>query len=446
MQQSIADTQILTVSDLNRSVKKLLETQFRVVFVEGEISNLSKPQSGHIYFTLKDELAQVRCALFRTKTMSLPFELENGLHILAYAKISLYEGRGDYQLIIEHVEERGEGFLRRRFEMLKNKLAAEGLFDQSTKLPLPCFPKCIGVVTSPTGAAIRDVLSVLKRRFASIPVIIYPTAVQGEQAAGQIAAAISLANIRKECDVLLICRGGGSLEDLWAFNEEVVARAIFQCRIPTVSGIGHEVDFTIADLVADCRGPTPSAAAELISPNKEEYYQHIAQFRFRLAQIVYSEVKHRKVMLNNYRNFILQPTQLVQQLSQKVDLAELSLKKNFILRLENEKRRLQFSILGLNHLNPRLRLNENRIKVENYLHRLMQLITQRLHDAKQRLVATSRTLNTVSPLNTLERGYSITTKNNHVIDDICTIASGDKIKVEVRTGYLFCEVDECKAK
>jgi exodeoxyribonuclease VII large subunit len=442
----LVDQQVLTISDLNRSVKNLLESHFGIVWVEGEVSNLAKPQSGHIYFSLKDQFAQIRCAMFKGRTLILPFELENGMHILAKAKISLYEGRGDYQLIIEQIEDRGEGLLRRRFEMLKKKLAEEGLFDYSQKKKLPPFPKQIGVITSPTGAAIRDVLSVLKRRFATIPVLIYPTAVQGEKASSQIAAAIKLANLREECDVLLVCRGGGSLEDLFAFNEEIVARAIFESKIPIVAGIGHEIDFTIADFVADQRAATPSAAAELLSPNKKEFARRIIDFYNRIVQGCLSELRHNKMLLANHQSKLLHPSHLLQQHSQTIDMNHQALIKIMELKLHQEKRKVQLLTVKLNHLSPLQTLKENRIQLQLKTKLLNHLMVKKLHQVKQDFGGMARTLNTVSPLNTLDRGYSITTKNSHVVDDIQQVDLGDKLKIILKNGFLDCLIQEKTSK
>ena len=269
------DREVYTVSQLNQAAKNLLEGSFPLIWISGEISNLSQPSSGHMYLTLKDEAAQVRCAMFRFRNSLLSFAPKNGMQVLARAKVSLYEGRGEFQLIIEHMEEAGDGLLRRKFDELKHRLAALGLFNHEHKKPLPALPQCIGVVTSATGAAIRDIISVLKRRMPAIPIMIYPAAVQGSEAAGQIVKAINLANQRQECDVLIVGRGSGSLEDLWPFNEEIVAHAIFNSEIPIISAVGHEIDYTIADFVADVRAATPSAAAELISPHQQELLQQV---------------------------------------------------------------------------------------------------------------------------------------------------------------------------
>src|SRR5690625_2927780 len=255
---------VLSVSQLNRRSKQILETHLPLVWVEGEVSNLSRPSSGHWYFTLKDDQAQVRCAMFRNRNQLVRFNPAQGQQLLLRARVSLYEGRGDYQLIVEHMEEAGFGALQRAFEELKTRLSQEGLFASERKRPLPTLPKHIGVITSPTGAAIRDILSVLKRRFPAVPVTVLPVPVQGKEAAPAIVSALDLANRSELFDVLILARGGGSLEDLWPFNEEAVARAIYASRTPVVSAVGHEVDFSIADFVADVRAPTPSAAAELV--------------------------------------------------------------------------------------------------------------------------------------------------------------------------------------
>ena len=274
---------VYTVSRLNLDARALLEDAFSTVWIEGEISNLARPRSGHIYFTLKDEHCQVRCAMFRMHNRSLSFTPEDGMQVLAHARVSLYPERGEFQLIVQYMEEAGAGALRRAFDALKSRLGAEGLFDTEHKRPLPVLPRCVGVVTSPTGAAVRDVLSVLGRRFPAVPVVIHPVPVQGAGAAEAIARMIDIACERAECDVLILARGGGSLEDLWAFNEEAVARAMYRASMPVVTGVGHEVDFTIADLVADLRAPTPSAAAESVVPDANEWAARYRGFEDRLV-------------------------------------------------------------------------------------------------------------------------------------------------------------------
>ncbi len=445
MKENLIDKISHTVSELNRAVKVLLETNFQMLWVEGEISNLSRPQSGHLYFTLKDANAQVRCAMFRTRSGLSPIKIENGMQILAYAKISLYEGRGDYQLIIEQLEEKGEGLLKRRFEILRNKLASEGLFDVSRKKSLPTYPKKIGVITSSTGAAIKDVLSVLKRRFSCIPIILYPTAVQGELAANQIAEMIRIANKRNECDVLILCRGGGALEDLWAFNEEVVARALDESHIPIVSGIGHEIDFTIADFVVDQRAPTPSAAAELVSPSKSIYYQQFHELNKRFIAYITNEIKYGQLLLQNYQGRILDPRTTFQHQHQRITILAQTLEHLFKSRLKTEENKFKMIRLKLYHLNPLETLKTNRNILNTGRNALFQFITRELQQAGYRLSATLRTLNSVSPLQTLERSYSITLKDNQVIDDIAMVTRGDWLKIQLKNGYIHCIVEKTES-
>jgi exodeoxyribonuclease VII large subunit len=285
MQSNDPITAAITVSQLNRRVKNLVEQGMARLWIEGEISNLSRPASGHIYLTLKDDTAQVSAAWFRQRQRGPAVGFKNGDRVLAFGRVSIYEARGNYQLIIEELEPAGEGVLKRRFDALKLKLANEGLFDDDRKRVLPALPNRIGIITSPSGAAVRDILSILKRRFPAVPVIIYPAAVQGDAAPGELIAALSTAISRDECDVLIMGRGGGSLEDLWAFNDEQLARAIVDCPIPIVSAVGHEVDFTIADFVADVRAATPSGAAEIVVPNQDDWLRHIAVFATRIARV-----------------------------------------------------------------------------------------------------------------------------------------------------------------
>jgi exodeoxyribonuclease VII large subunit len=291
--------QVYTISQLNSTARQLLEDNFPPILVEGEISNLACPSSGHIYFSLKDEFAQVRCAMFRNHNHGLDFTPENGMHVLVQAQVSIYEQRGDYQLIIYHMEAAGVGILRRKFEELKKKLLTEGLFAKEHKKTIPKLANCIGVITSATGAAIRDIISVLKRRFAGIPIIIYPAQVQGDQAAKKIVDAIETANQHNKCDVLIIARGGGSLEDLWPFNEEIVARSIFASQIPIVTGVGHEVDFTIADFVADVRAPTPSAAAELLSPDRADLLNMVEHLHSKFSHLLNTKLRNYAQNLDN---------------------------------------------------------------------------------------------------------------------------------------------------
>ncbi len=344
--------EILSVSTLNEQVRFLLEQKIGMVFVEGEISNFSAPSSGHWYFSLKDSKAQIRCAMFYHRLKHLNFQPKNGMQVLAHGLVSLYENRGDYQLIIEKLESLGDGKLRFELERLMRKLSEEGLFDEGHKKPLPECPKCIGIITSATGAALRDILHVLKRRAANIPIIIYPTAVQGDAAALQIVDALCLANKARHCDVLIVARGGGSLEDLWPFNEEIVARAIYNSEIPIISGVGHEVDFTICDWVADVRAPTPSAAAELVSPDNAGILEYALQVERQLQNMM-----RQKILLHRQELAILQgqlqhPKAYWQQISQWVDYQEMHLKEMIQQQWTQKNQALQLLGAQLNNLNP----------------------------------------------------------------------------------------------
>src|SRR5271155_752257 len=316
-----ADRDIYSVSRLNREVRVLLERGFASLWLEAEISNLARPGSGHWYFSLKDSAAQVRCCMFRQRNMLCGFAPRDGQKVLVRARIGLYEARGEYQLVIDHMEDAGLGTLKRQFEELAAKLSAEGLFAPDRKRPLPTLPKRIGVITSPTGAAVRDILHVLARRFAAIPVLIYPVAVQGAAAAAEIAAAVRTAGRRAECDVLILARGGGSLEDLWAFNDEALARAIVASTIPIISGIGHEIDFTIADFAADVRAPTPSAAAEIAVPDGAEWLTSLSRLAHRLQRGLLRRLEAQRERLRWLigRAALVSPSARLSQQTQRLD-------------------------------------------------------------------------------------------------------------------------------
>ena len=437
---------VYTVSRLNREARLLLENGFPLLWLEGELSNFVRPASGHLYFSLKDAAAQVRCAMFRNRNQRLNFEPESGMQVLVRAQISLYEPRGDYQLIVEHMEVAGDGALRRAFEALKQRLAAEGLFDAAHKQPLPALPKRIGVITSPTGAAIRDILSVLKRRFPAIPVLIYPVAVQGAAAAAQIAAAIARADRRKDCDVLIVARGGGSLEDLWPFNEEVVARAIYACSLPVVSGVGHEIDFTIADFVADQRAPTPSVAAEMVSPDQTEWLAALRALDVRLAQLLKRHLHALAQRLEWIHKRLAQqhPGQRLRQQAQRLD----DLEQRLRLSLRTQLRHREARLVGLNaHLlrhSPAPRIRQLGLDCSESLRRLHTAVEHRLSLYRARLSALMRELDAVSPLATLERGYAIVTvtETGKVVYDASEMRAGDRIEARLAHGSLSCTVDE----
>jgi len=439
---SQANRDIYSVSRLNREVKQLLEGSFPLLWVEGELSNLARPSSGHVYFSLKDGAAQARCAMFRNRNTHLAFQPEDGMQVLVRARISLYETRGEYQLIIEHMEPAGDGALRQAFEALKQRLDKEGLFDEKTKQDLPAVPQQIGVITSPTGAAVRDVLSVLKRRFPLIPVIVYPVAVQGEDAAEMIAAMIRTADARRECDVLILGRGGGSLEDLWAFNEEVVARAVFDCSIPIVTGIGHEIDFTIADFVADRRAATPSAAAELVSPDQYDFMASLRQYETKLisAMRAYIGQKHRHVEWLNKR--LVHPGMRIQATAQRLDDLEARLTgtvRAHLARLQHGVNALQTRI---GYLGPQDDIDRYQKQTAVFTRRLGVAMKNAVRQHAEHLAGASRALQTVSPLSTLGRGYAIVFQEDMetIVRTVDDVREGDTVHSRLQDGQLTCLV------
>ncbi|MEJ2455788.1 MAG: exodeoxyribonuclease VII large subunit [Candidatus Thiodiazotropha sp.] len=439
-----AQRDIYTVSRLVRETRAVLEGSFPLLWISGELSNLAQPASGHIYFSLKDEAAQVRCAMFRMKRQQLRFRPANGQQVLVRARISLYEARGEFQLIIEHMEPAGEGALRLAFEQLKEKLAAEGLFDSEHKRPLPEIPRRIGLVTSPTGAAIRDLLSVLRRRFPALPVVIYPVQVQGEEAPRQIVRMLELANRRNECDVLILSRGGGSLEDLQAFNDEAVARAIHASRIPVVSGVGHEIDFTIADFVADRRAPTPSAAAELVAPDQMAWRQRLSQLAQRMVQVQSRHLRQRADRLHDLQRRLQRqhPAQRLQQRAQRLDeLAQRLLRSTDLLLLRHNRRLEQLQTRLFSH-SPDKRLERLRISHQQLDGRLRASMQKRLETARNTLAQQARDLHTLSPLNTLSRGYAIVSRqqDGRIIRAATDVAPGEQVKARLSRGSLLCEV------
>ncbi|MEW8376725.1 MAG: exodeoxyribonuclease VII large subunit, partial [Candidatus Thiodiazotropha taylori] len=422
----------------------ILEASFPLLWVSGEISNLAQPASGHIYFSLKDEAAQVRCAMFRMKRQRLRFRPENGQQVLIRAKVSLYEARGEFQLIAEHMEPAGEGALRFAFEQLKQKLAAEGLFDTEQKKPIPVPPKQLGLITSPSGAAVRDLLSVLKRRFPALPVIIYPVQVQGEDAARQIVQMLKLAERRQECDLLILSRGGGSLEDLQAFNEEQVARAIHQLSIPVVTGIGHEIDFTIADFVADRRAATPSAAAELVTPDQLEWQQRLHAVTRRLKQNQQQRLQqlqqHFSALLKRLQ--IQHPKRRLQQQAQRLDELSDRLSRQFHFNLLQKHQRIDRLHTRLARQTPEQRLKRLMQQTANLEQRLHRAVTQRLNREQTRFTQLGRDMHNLSPLNTLGRGYAIVSSptTNAIITDAAEVELGDELQARLHKGSLICQV------
>ena len=433
----------MTVSQLNRRAKQLLETHLPLLWVEGELSNVSIPSSGHWYFTLKDSDAQVRCAMFRARNSTVRFKPQQGQHVLIRARVSLYEGRGDYQIIAEHMEEAGAGALQRAFDELKIKLNNEGLFDPKFKKSLPPLPKHIAVITSPTGAAIRDILNVLDRRFPSIPVTVIPVAVQGKEAAPQIVKAISLANRTGLFDVVILGRGGGSLEDLWPFNEETVARAIFASDLPIVSAVGHEVDFSIADFVADLRAPTPSAAAELITPDGEDWLDKFIGFEVLLEEAIARKLQHLQQKISWLRSRLRHPKQKLEQQSQRLDNLELRLKNSTHKILTAYQHRLNTLVVRQKPLHPEVKLMQLQSRFQQAQQNLLKAQKLSLSIKQQRFSEAVRMLNTLSPLKTLDRGYALVTDTRTLspITSSQQIKIGDKVKTQLAKGEFIAVIE-----
>ncbi|MBK1721144.1 exodeoxyribonuclease VII large subunit [Thiocystis violacea] len=431
---------VYSVSRLASEVRAVLDGSFPLLWVRGEISNLAQPASGHIYFSLKDEAAQVRCAMFRAKRILLAFRPENGQQVLVRVRATLYEARGDFQLVVEHMEPGGEGALRLAFERLKARLAAEGLFDEAVKRPIPNFPRQVGLITSPSGAAVRDLLTVLGRRFAGLPVVIYPAQVQGDAAAHSLIAALALANARAECDVLILARGGGSLEDLNAFNDEALARAIRASGIPVVSGVGHEIDITIADLVADRRAATPSAAAELVAPSAEHLRQRLLALSTRLAGARHRtlEAVRQRLKAAARHLSLVHPAARLQQRAQRLDRAELRLKALMTERVGLARRRLQPLMDRLLVLSPDHRVERGQLALHALRQRLIRSQAELLAHRRERLMRAVAGLEARSPLATLTRGYAIVTKlpGGEIIRDPSEVASGERIRARVAGGVL----------
>ena len=422
----------------------LLEHGIPQLWIEGEISNFSRPTSGHWYFTLKDRDSQVRCAMFRGRNALLRFTPADGQRVLARARVTLFEPRGEYQLQVEHLEDSGVGALRREYERLKARLEAEGLFDTSKKRPLPTVPSCIGVITSPTGAAIRDILNILGRRFPAARVVIYPTAVQGRDAVPQLLEAIALASARNECEVLIVARGGGSIEDLWAFNDEAVARALRITPMPVVTGIGHEVDFTIADFVADLRAPTPSGAAELVVPDGATWRAGFARIAQRLLQAIRRQLRNDSDYLVAMRRrlALAHPGQRLRQNAQRLDELEQRLGSRVQLLLADRRHRLQTLSTRLARISPAAhlqRIAHRHAVLETRLHRAL---AQQLDTLRQKLATLARTLDAVSPLATLDRGFALVTRvsDGVLLRDAEAVTSGDLIDARLAKGRVRAKV------
>lgn len=434
---------ILTVSRLTALLRGVLEENFEQLWVQGEVSNLSYPSSGHCYFTLKDSGAQLRCVMFKNAVKNLKFRLTDGMALILRGRISVYDQRGEYQLICEYLEPAGIGALQAAFVQLKEKLADAGLFDESHKTSMPSFPRKIGVVTSPTGAAIHDIVNVLKRRFASLEVLLYPVRVQGEGAAVEIARAIDELNRMAEMDILIVGRGGGSLEDLWAFNEEVVARAVYRSKIPIISAVGHETDWTICDFVADLRAPTPSAAAELVIASADELRSQIGALSHRLRRSVETMLAAYDGRLQGLRRALHDPRTMLGHLAQRMD--DLTGRLDMGLAVAVSRRRDRFERLqdALQYNDPQGMVSVLRRRIELLSARAERSLSQQLESIRQEFGDNAARLEVLSPLRTLARGYAIATHGSDgtVVTDAGSLTEGEQLLLKLYRGQARCRVE-----
>ncbi|MGP9799910.1 exodeoxyribonuclease VII large subunit [Rheinheimera sp. NSM] len=434
---------IYSVSRLNSEVRLTLELQFQTLWLQGEVSNFVAAASGHWYFSLKDSAAQVKCAMFKMANRNSSFRPQNGQQVLIRARISVYEPRGEYQLLAEFIETAGAGLLKQQFEQLKAQLQAEGLFDQARKKPLPTQVQRVGVITSPTGAAVRDIVTVLNRRAPGIEVIVYPSQVQGETAAAQLRNMLSTAIRRNEVDVLIIGRGGGSLEDLWCFNDEALCRAVAACPIPIVSAVGHEIDFALTDFVADMRAATPSAAAELVSPDQSHLLDRILQLKSRLLQAQRSRMQQiaPKLLNLSQRLLALHPKRRLQQQQQRLDELQLRLTASAKRAVQAAQQQQQYLDKSLRQLSPAKTLLAHTQHINQLERRLINAQQLQLKQSKQLLAQLSSQLNTVSPLATLARGYSITFDDKQqVVTSAAQLKAGDKVAIKLAEGGFDAQV------
>ena len=432
--------QVMSVTELNSQARRLLEINFHNIRVDGEISGLARPSSGHWYFTLKDDRAQIRCVMFTNRNKSLQFTPSEGMQIQVRGRISIYENRGDYQLIIEHMNTTGRGGLHKAFEALKQKLTDEDLFDNEHKQKLPDFPQHIIVITSPTGAAIRDILSVFKRRSPFIKVSIIASAVQGENASHQLVQALQMSK-RINADAVIIGRGGGSIEDLWPFNNEALARAIISHPIPVVSAVGHETDFTIADFVADYRAPTPSAASEILSPDCKSIIDKINQLNRKMTALAHRCIQLATEQINHISKRLRHPGYQLRENTQRLDDLEIRINQALRLVLERKKSNLQAKALILQQHDPQTKIIQYKLMLNHQNSLLKGLMLQYLKNKQNSLEFISAKLNAVSPLSTMSRGYSITQQNEKVITSAKQLHINDKITIMLHKGYTECTVN-----
>jgi len=437
-----------TVSELNRLSRQTLEAKFPLIWVEGEISNFSMPASGHWYFKMKDETATISCAMFKNQNSRSTFKPQNGMKVLARCKITIYEVSGNYQLIIEQIESAGIGALQRKFEETKKQLFNEGVFDDKHKLPIPKYPKKIGIITSPTGAAIQDILSILKRRYPIASVLVYPSIVQGNtldgsSAANELTERIIFANKTNNCDVLILTRGGGSIEDLWAFNDETLARSIHKSDIPIISAVGHEIDYTICDFVSDCRAPTPSAAAEIVSPDMDSIIQRLNEKELQLNRIVLGFLQAHYQKIDNLFIRIRNPNDYLFHIKTQIEGLRNRIHKNITSKIKIDKETLA-------HIDKNLQRNHPCEHLSSLFNRL-SLLEKRLNNEVIELLITKRKkwenslrlLEAVSPLNTIKRGYAIIlNKDKKIIKCTSDIKINDRIFTMLGDGGVFSKIEE----
>jgi exodeoxyribonuclease VII large subunit len=435
---------ILTVSELTQEIKETLEVKFSDLWVEGEISNLRSPPSGHIYFTLKDDSSQIRGVLFKMRARTLRFLPEDGLHIICKGRVSLYEKRGDYQLIIEEMEPKGIGALQLAFLQLKERLEKEGLFDISHKKPIPILPQTIGIVTSPTGAAIQDMIQIIHRRFENVWILLYPARVQGEGASQEIAEGIRYFNRMKNVDVIIVGRGGGSLEDLWAFNEEEVARAIYHSKMPVISAVGHETDYTISDFVSDLRAATPSAAAELVVKDKRELKRNLLHLKGVLENQMTQYLQEMKTNLFHLKKGLIDPRKMIENYLLRLDDLVNQSRRLLLWNVTRRKEKRLFLAERLNLQSPFQRIRNMETSLSDARKWLGQNMRHKIQIRKQNLKGILGKLDSLSPLSILQRGYSITRKlpSLKILRDTAEVLVGDKVEVKLHRGTLSCSVEE----
>jgi exodeoxyribonuclease VII large subunit len=437
---------VYSVSEITRDVRAILEAAFDKAWIEGEISNFRQAASGHAYFVLKDDKAQIKCVLFRGQSMGVKFKPEDGDQVLLFGRVTVYEARGDYQVIVEAMEPKGLGALQKAFEQLKEKLAKEGLFDESRKKELPEIPWKIGIVTSPTGAAIRDMIHVIRRRNPKMSILLYPAKVQGEGSAEEIAQGIQALNKRKDIDVLIVGRGGGSIEDLWAFNEEVVARAIAESKIPVVSAVGHEIDFTVADFVADLRAPTPSAAAELVVPKLSDIVQDLEYLTNQMIERMEEDIEDYRERLRYLidRRFFREPRQILETPTQRLDEMVQRLLRGLDQWVLVKRGNLTQAVHRLFQASPGKKIQTLSERQNDLMARLVRRMQSQIDLRKQKLAGTAKSLHALSPLNVLDRGYSIATskKTGKALTSNKQVKKGDAVRIRLAKGQVDATVDE----